>query len=221
MHFFITVVRWVHQQLGQWFGKPSQLPVTPVKHRDLEKLKPPPQKTPNCCLTNVVEPDPVRGIHFFLDVPRYDEVLAMVERVLQRGRRQRGPALGGHQVGVAVGPGQSDGTADHGDGVTGGGAAPLRQRPQVLRAQGVTQVGAASSWGRQVIAGSHRQVGGIVGTGPGWQHGGGEGGTHAGRLVDPQRSAEGRRPLVDSDGKEGQIYAFDPADFISVPAFDH
>lgn len=38
-------------------------------------------------LTNVVQPDPVGSIHFLLDVPGYDEVLAAVQRVLQSGRR--------------------------------------------------------------------------------------------------------------------------------------
>lgn len=44
-------------------------------------------------LTDVVQPDPVGSVHFLLDVPGYDEVLAAVQRVLQSGRRQRRPAL--------------------------------------------------------------------------------------------------------------------------------
>lgn len=103
----------------------------------------------------MVQPDPVGGVHLLLDVPRYDEVLASVQRVLQSGRRQRGPALGGHQVCVAVGPRQSNGTADDRDRVHSSGAAPLRQGPQVLGAEGVPEVGAASPWRRQVLATSH------------------------------------------------------------------
>lgn len=142
MYAFITLGRWVHHQLLQGFGKPSRSPVIPAKHQDLEQLK-----IQHCSLTNVVEPNPVRGIHFLLDVPGYDEVLASVQRVLQSGRRQRGSALGGHQVRVAVRPGESDGSADNGDRINGSGPAPLRQGSQVLRAEGVPEVGAASSWG--------------------------------------------------------------------------
>lgn len=83
------------------------------------------RKTPQL-LTNVVQPDPVSGIHFLLYVPRYDKVLATVQCVLQGGRRQRGPALGGHQVRVAVSARKANGTADHRDGIDGGGAASLR-----------------------------------------------------------------------------------------------
>lgn len=157
---------------------------------DLEKPKDP-KKNLNCYLTNVVQPDPVGSIHFFLDIPRYDEVLAAVQRVLQGGGRQRGSALGGHQVRVAVSPGESNGTADDRDGINGGGPAPLCQGSQVLRAEGVPEVGAASSRGRQVFASSHRQVGGIVGTGPGGQHGGGEGRTHAAHVVEPTTISRG------------------------------
>lgn len=64
-------------------------------------------------LTNVVQPDPVGCIHFLLDVPRYDEILASVQRVLQSGRRQRGSALGGHQVCVTVSPRKPYWTADN------------------------------------------------------------------------------------------------------------
>lgn len=129
------------------FGNPSRLPVLPVKHQDLEKVKIKKKKNLNCYLTNVVQPNPVCGIHFFLDVPRYDEVLATVQRVLQSGRRQRGSALGGHQVCVAVSPGKSNRTADNRDGINSSGAAPLRQGSQVLRAEGVPEVGTTSSWG--------------------------------------------------------------------------
>lgn len=124
----------------------SSLPVTPVKPQDLEKLK---SQNQNLYwrLTNVVQPDPVGGVHFLLDVPRYDEVLATVQRVFQSGRRQRGSALGGHQVRVAVSPRESDGTADYRDCVDSSGTTPLRQGPQVLRAEGVPEVGAAPSRG--------------------------------------------------------------------------
>ncbi len=96
-------------------------------------------------LTNVVQPDPVGSIHFLLDVPGYDEVLAAVQRVLQSGRRERGAALGGHQICVAVCPRESDGAADNGDGVDRS-PTPLRQGPQVLWAEGVPEVGAAPPW---------------------------------------------------------------------------
>lgn len=94
----------------------------------------------------MVQPDPVGSIHFLLDVPGYDEVLATVQCVLQGGRCQRGPALGGHQVRVAVGARKADGTADDGDGVDGSCTASLRQSSQVLRAEGVPQVGATPAW---------------------------------------------------------------------------
>lgn len=97
-------------------------------------------------LTNVVQPDPVGSIHFLLDVPGYDEILAAVQRVLQGGRRQRGPALGGHQVRVTVGTRKPDGTADDRDGIDGSCTASLRQSSQVLRAEGVPEVGAAPAW---------------------------------------------------------------------------
>lgn len=125
----------------------------------------------------MVQPDPVRSIHFLLDIPGYDEVLATVQRVLQRGRRQRGPAVGGHQICVAVGPRKPNVAAGDGDGVHGS-SAPFRQRSQVFRAQGVPQVRAAPSRSRQVLTASRGGVGRIVGTGPGWEDSCGEGGTH-------------------------------------------
>lgn len=130
-------------------------------------------------LTDVVQPDPVCSIHFLLYVPGYDEVLATVQRVLQSGRCQRGPALGCHQVSVAVCPRKPDGAAHHGHGIYSR-PAPLRQSPQVLRAEGVPEMWAAPSWGRQVFAAPNGQVGWIVGTGPGWQDRCGEGRTHVG-----------------------------------------
>lgn len=84
------------------------------------------RKIPQLLLTNVVQPNPVSSIHFLLYVPRYDKVLATVQCILQGGRRQRGPALGGHQVRVAVSAWKANGTADHRDGIDGGGAASLR-----------------------------------------------------------------------------------------------
>lgn len=145
MNVFITLVRWVHQ-LAQVFGQPSRLPFILVKHQCLE-YKRYKRNNLHCYLTNVVKPNPVCGIHFFLDVPRYDKVVATVQRVLQSGRRQRGSALGGHQVCVAVSASKPNGTADNRDAIDSSGAAPLRQSPQVLRAEGVSDVGAASSWG--------------------------------------------------------------------------
>lgn len=92
----------------------------------------------------MIEPNPVRGVHLLLNVPGDDEVLAPVQRVLQSGRRERRPALGGHQVGVAVGSRQSIWSADNRNGIDGC-PAPLCQSPQVLRTEGVPQVGAAST----------------------------------------------------------------------------
>lgn len=41
------------------------------------------------CLTDVVESDPVRGVHFLLDVPVDDQVLAPPHRELVCRRSQR------------------------------------------------------------------------------------------------------------------------------------
>lgn len=114
----------------------------------------------------MVQPNPVSSIHFLLYVPRYDKVLATVQRILQGGRRQRGPALGGHQVRVAVSTRKPNGAADHRDGIDGRSAASLRQSPQVFRAQGVTEVRAAPPWSRQVVPASHGEVRWVVGTRP-------------------------------------------------------
>lgn len=130
----------------------------------------------------MIKSDPVCGIHFLLDVPGYDQGLTPVQRELQSGRCEWRPALGGHQVRVAVGPCQSDRTADNGSGVDGR-TAPLRQSPQVFRAEGVPQVRTAPPWSWQVFPASNSQVGWIVGAGPGWEDCRGEGRTHVVRLV--------------------------------------
>lgn len=119
-------------------------------------------------LTNVVQPNPVSSIHFLLYVPHYDKVLATVQCILQGGRRQWGPALGGNQVCVTVSAWETNGTADHRDGIDGGSTASLRQVTKVFWAEGVPEMGATSAWGWQVVPASHREVWRVVGARPGW-----------------------------------------------------
>jgi len=97
------------------------------------------------CLTNVIQPDPVGSIHFLLDVPGDDQVLAPVQRVLHSGGCEGGPAVGRYQVRVTVGPRKPDRMANDRD-VIAASPPPLRQSPQVVRAERVPQVGAAPPW---------------------------------------------------------------------------
>lgn len=150
------------------------------------------EKFSNQNLTNVVQSNPVRGVHFLLNVPGYDQILASVQSVLQSGGRQWGPALGAHQVRVTVGPGEPNGTADDW-GRIDGGAPPLRQRPQVLWAEGVPEVRAAPTGRREMLAASNGQVGRVVGAGPSWQDRCGEGRSHDVQLV-KGGSYENNRP---------------------------
>ena len=164
-------------------------------------------------LTDVVQPDPVGSVHFLLDVPGYDEVLAAVQRVLQSGRRQRRPALWGHQVCVAVGPRKPDRAADDWDGIDGS-AASFRQGAQVLRAEGVPEVGAAPSWSWKVFPTPNGEVGWVVWARPGREDRCGEGRTHGGRSVRRQLTADEKEPLKDQDGRrtDDASYGFIPVE---------
>ena len=172
-------------------------------------------------LTNVVQPDPVGSIHFLLDVPGYDEVLAAVQRVLQSGRRQRRPALWGHQVRVAVGPRKPDRAADDWDGIDGS-TASFRQGAQVLRAEGVPEVRAAPSWSWEVFPAPNCEVGRVVWARPGREDGCGEGRTHVGRSVRRQLTADEEEPLKDCDGRRSDdaSYGFIPAESTLILMFE-
>ncbi|CAL8240773.1 unnamed protein product [Merluccius merluccius] len=66
----------------------------------------------------------------------------------------------------------------------GAAASPVAAPPLSASVRRLSGLSVCRRWGsaprrRQVLAAAHGQVGGVVGAGPGVEHGGGQGGTHA------------------------------------------
>lgn len=155
------------------------------------------KQSQNGGLTDVVEADPVGGVHLLLDVPGDDEVGGAAQGELVGGGGEGGAAVGGDQVGVAVGPREAQ--------RLGGAAALRRQALQVLRAQRVAHLRAPPPHHHQVLPrrGRHGDGGGVrrLGAGPGGQDGRGEGGANGGH---PARQRAGQKNTVEVLGEGGK-----------------